>query len=207
MRPLHSVQQELRCPEPDEDGKISAVLGKRPPTTLSVAAHGESVLLEDNYLFTSSAMRQCALRTLRRASAASLLGLGGASASPPALPPCAGMRSSLWAAASTRGARASATASLCRCSLNPALSPPSPPLHLRFRCDCTARQLSRAVDNVSIAAAVGFDMLANDFSLELSRGPKPAPDGSPFFAWEARRDPPASLSPRRPARDTTMSSV
>ena len=35
MRPLRSVQQELRCPEPDEDGKISAVLGKRPPTTLS----------------------------------------------------------------------------------------------------------------------------------------------------------------------------
>ena len=127
MRPLRSVQSELRCPEPDEDGKISAVLGKRPPTTLSVAAHGESVLLEDNYLFTSSAMRQCALRTLHRASAASLLGLGCASASPPALPPCAGMRSNLWAAASTRGARASATASLCRYSLNPALSPPPPP--------------------------------------------------------------------------------
>ena len=127
MRPLRSVQQELRCPEPDEDGKISAVLGKRPPTTLSVAAHGESVLLEDNYLFTSSAMRQCALRTLHRASAASRLGLGCASASPPALHPCAGMRSNLWAAASTRGARASATASLCRYSLNPALSPPPPP--------------------------------------------------------------------------------
>ena len=59
---------------------------------------------------------------------------------------------------------------------------------------------------MSIAAAVGFDMLANDFSLELSRGPKPAPDGSPFFAWEARRDPPACLSPRRPARVPTMMS-
>ena len=129
MRPLSAVRRELSCPEPDDDGRVSAVLAKRPPTQLTVSAHGESVLLEDNYLFTSSAMARYAQESLGGG-----LDEGGG----------------------------------------------------RFRYRITL-QLSGALDNVSIAAAIGFDMLANDFALELSRGPPPPVadgDDSPIFAWE-----------------------
>ena len=126
MRPLSAVRRELRCPEPDEDGHVSAILAKRPPTQLTVAAHGSTVLLEDNYLFTSSAMARYAQESLGG------LDEGGAG---------------------------------------------------RFRYRITL-QLSRALDNVSIAATVGFDMLANDFALELSRGTQPPADDSPIFSWE-----------------------
>ena len=126
MRPLSAVRRELRCPEPDEDGHVSAILAKRPPTQLTVAAHGSTVLLEDNYLFTTSAMARYAQESLGG------LDEGGAG---------------------------------------------------RFRYRITL-QLSRALDNVSIAATVGFDMLANDFALELSRGTQPPADDSPIFSWE-----------------------
>ena len=127
MRPLSAVRRELRCPEPDDDGHVSAILAKRPPTQLTVAAHGESTLLEDNYLFTSAAMARYA-------------------------------QESLGGGLDEDGGR------------------------FRYR---IALQLSRALDNVSIAAAIGFDMLANDFALELSSGPPPlATDDSPIFSWE-----------------------
>ena len=126
MRPLSVVRRELRCPEPDDDGHVSAILAKRPPTQLTVAAHGETVLLEDNYLFTSSAMARYA-------------------------------QESLGGGLDEGGGR------------------------FRYR---IALQLSRALDNVSIAATIGFDMLANDFALELSRGTQPPADDSPIFSWE-----------------------
>ena len=63
-----------------------------------------------------------------------------------------------------------------------------------------ALQLSRALDNVSIAATIGFDMLANDFALELSRGTQPPADDSPIFSWE----PPLEQACARHVQGTCM---